>query len=160
MYLKHALLQNCHGCKTNFEHTGLHKHHCRACGEGVCNPCSMHQMPVPARGWNYPVRVCNSCKDILSKKRDARPGKQLILFWNSHSRQFAHFSHYLFNLPMKSCDVRAFKQQKSIKSIQNKKMLFNQLQFHLQARTTVTIRMIKIFVYENMVKLFTILCQR
>lgn len=73
-------LQNCHGCKTNFERTGLHKHHCRACGEGFCNPCSMHQMPVPARGWTYPVRVCNSCKDILSNKRDARPGKRSIMF--------------------------------------------------------------------------------
>ncbi|XP_055324244.1 zinc finger FYVE domain-containing protein 1-like isoform X2 [Sitodiplosis mosellana] len=64
----------CHGCKINFDQTGLHKHHCRACGEGFCNPCSMNQIPVPARGWTSPVRVCNSCKDILSKKRDARPG--------------------------------------------------------------------------------------
>lgn len=37
-------------------------------------------MPVPARGWTSPVRVCNSCRDILSKKRDARPGEiQLTL---------------------------------------------------------------------------------
>lgn len=31
-------------------------------------------MPVPARGWPYPVRVCDSCKDILLKKHDACPG--------------------------------------------------------------------------------------
>lgn len=76
-------LQVCHGCKTNFEKTGLHKHHCRGCGEGFCNPCSLNQIPVPARGWTYPVRVCNSCKEILSKKRDACPGKFLILEQNN-----------------------------------------------------------------------------
>ncbi|XP_031637351.1 zinc finger FYVE domain-containing protein 1-like isoform X2 [Contarinia nasturtii] len=65
---------NCHGCKTNFDQTGLRRHHCRACGEGFCNPCSASMVPVPARGWNSPVRVCNSCKEILSRKRDARPG--------------------------------------------------------------------------------------
>lgn len=70
-----TFVKHCHACKANFDRTGLHRHHCRGCGEGFCNACSMNQMPVPARGWTYPVRVCNACKDILSKKRDACPGK-------------------------------------------------------------------------------------
>ena len=37
-------------------------HHCRACGEGFCDDCSAHQMPVPERGWgDKPVRVCEQC---------------------------------------------------------------------------------------------------
>lgn len=40
-------------------------------------------MPVPARGWTYPVRVCNSCKEILSKKRDACPGMFCFAYFNS-----------------------------------------------------------------------------
>ncbi|XP_041787758.1 zinc finger FYVE domain-containing protein 1-like isoform X2 [Anopheles merus] len=52
---------HCKGCISNFERLGLKKHHCRSCGEGFCNHCSKHEMAVPSRGWNYPVRVCNSC---------------------------------------------------------------------------------------------------
>ncbi|XP_037029785.1 zinc finger FYVE domain-containing protein 1-like isoform X1 [Bradysia coprophila] len=63
----------CNSCKINFEHNDLRKHHCRACGEGYCNQCSTSEMPVPARGWPYPVRVCDSCKEILAKKHDACP---------------------------------------------------------------------------------------
>ncbi len=36
-------------------------HHCRSCGNGVCAVCSPHLRPVPARGWETPVRVCNNC---------------------------------------------------------------------------------------------------
>ncbi|KAK7505474.1 hypothetical protein BaRGS_00003219 [Batillaria attramentaria] len=41
-------------------------HHCRACGQGVCDECSQGRRPVPLRGWDYPVRVCSKCE----KKRD------------------------------------------------------------------------------------------
>ncbi|KAK1900539.1 Zinc finger FYVE domain containing protein 1 [Dissostichus eleginoides] len=39
-----------------------------ACGQGVCGPCSTHIKPVPSRGWDHPVRVCEGCharKDSL-----------------------------------------------------------------------------------------------
>lgn len=39
----------------------MSKHHCRACGQGVCGPCSSHIRPVPSRGWDHPVRVCDGC---------------------------------------------------------------------------------------------------
>lgn len=54
-------ITNCHGCQKVFEETER-KHHCRACGEGFCHPCSSHRMPVPERGWgSSPVRVCKNC---------------------------------------------------------------------------------------------------
>jgi len=36
-------------------------HHCRQCGQGVCNACSATRRPVPTRGWDTPVRVCDDC---------------------------------------------------------------------------------------------------
>ncbi|XP_035211924.1 zinc finger FYVE domain-containing protein 1-like isoform X2 [Stegodyphus dumicola] len=54
------LLTNCYVCNKEFG-PKLSKHHCRSCGEGVCHECSLSQKPVPSRGWNYPVRVCNTC---------------------------------------------------------------------------------------------------
>ena len=41
------------------------RHHCRACGQGFCDKCSSKQKPVPNRGWEYPVRVCDTCADKL-----------------------------------------------------------------------------------------------
>ncbi len=36
------------------------KHHCRACGRGVCESCSKHRLPVPDRGFTEEaVRVCD-----------------------------------------------------------------------------------------------------
>lgn len=37
-------------------------HHCRACGQGVCQNCSPNKCSVPLRGWDYPVRVCLKCE--------------------------------------------------------------------------------------------------
>lgn len=36
-------------------------HHCRQCGRGVCGSCSATRRPVPTRGWDTPVRVCDDC---------------------------------------------------------------------------------------------------
>ncbi|KAI1302391.1 Zinc finger FYVE domain-containing protein 1 [Halotydeus destructor] len=36
-------------------------HHCRGCGDGVCHPCSLGKKPVKSRGWDMPVRVCDTC---------------------------------------------------------------------------------------------------
>lgn len=37
------------------------RHHCRACGQAVCDECSQGRRPVPERGWTTDVRVCDSC---------------------------------------------------------------------------------------------------
>lgn len=50
----------CAICKRPFDEQLL-LHHCRSCGHGVCSKCSPHLRPVPSRGWETPVRVCNNC---------------------------------------------------------------------------------------------------
>lgn len=37
------------------------RHHCRSCGQAVCDYCSQNRKPVPERGWNADVRVCDIC---------------------------------------------------------------------------------------------------
>uniref|UniRef100_A0A3Q3WK95 FYVE-type domain-containing protein n=1 Tax=Mola mola TaxID=94237 RepID=A0A3Q3WK95_MOLML len=53
-------ITQCHQCSKIFT-AAMSKHHCRACGQGVCDSCSTHIRPVPSRGWDHPVRVCDSC---------------------------------------------------------------------------------------------------
>ena len=36
-------------------------HHCRKCGQGVCDDCSRTKKPVTIRGWDQPVRICDKC---------------------------------------------------------------------------------------------------
>ncbi|KAG7274313.1 LOW QUALITY PROTEIN: hypothetical protein CRUP_024008 [Coryphaenoides rupestris] len=50
----------CHSCRREFT-AKLSKHHCRACGQGVCDDCSPERRSVPSRGWDHPVRVCTPC---------------------------------------------------------------------------------------------------
>ncbi|XP_036339481.1 zinc finger FYVE domain-containing protein 1-like isoform X2 [Rhagoletis pomonella] len=76
---------SCHACQKVFENTGLHKHHCRSCGEGFCHACSQKQMPVPARGWSEPVRVCNSCYTLLQNKPNAVPANTTEAFNHTNS---------------------------------------------------------------------------
>ncbi|XP_048017459.1 zinc finger FYVE domain-containing protein 1 [Megalobrama amblycephala] len=57
----HEITQ-CHCCAKRFI-PSMSKHHCRACGQGVCGNCSSKTRPVPSRGWDHPVRVCNDCAD-------------------------------------------------------------------------------------------------
>ncbi|KAJ3613157.1 hypothetical protein NHX12_019409 [Muraenolepis orangiensis] len=51
----------CHSCGREFTAAKLSKHHCRACGQGVCDECSPERRAVPSRGWDHPVRVCTPC---------------------------------------------------------------------------------------------------
>lgn len=37
------------------------RHHCRSCGQAVCDNCSQNRHPVPERGWLTDVRVCDTC---------------------------------------------------------------------------------------------------
>lgn len=37
------------------------RHHCRSCGQAVCDACSQGRRPVPERGWTTDVRVCDTC---------------------------------------------------------------------------------------------------
>ncbi|XP_076873688.1 zinc finger FYVE domain-containing protein 1 [Brachyhypopomus gauderio] len=53
-------IHSCHQCQNEFS-ARLTIHHCRACGQGVCDGCSPDRRPVPSRGWDHPVRVCAAC---------------------------------------------------------------------------------------------------
>eukprot|EP00794_Sanderia_malayensis_P020377 gene20377-22386_t len=53
-------ITSCHSCGIVFK-AKQSKHHCRVCGQGFCDACSQARLPVPSRGWNYPVRVCKQC---------------------------------------------------------------------------------------------------
>ena len=51
----------CNVCKSDFNLKNLSKHHCRFCGQGICDACSQQKRAIPSKGWNYPVRICDSC---------------------------------------------------------------------------------------------------
>ncbi|XP_029965906.1 zinc finger FYVE domain-containing protein 1-like isoform X1 [Salarias fasciatus] len=53
-------IHSCCACQREFS-PRLSIHHCRACGQGVCDDCSQERRPVPSRGWDHPVRVCSGC---------------------------------------------------------------------------------------------------
>mmetsp|Transcript_17422 Transcript_17422/g.41471 ORF Transcript_17422/g.41471 Transcript_17422/m.41471 type:complete len:112 (+) Transcript_17422:91-426(+) len=55
--------RDCSVCGTKFEDGG--KHHCRACGKGVCHKCSTQSRPVPAKDITKAVRVCDPCAQSL-----------------------------------------------------------------------------------------------
>ena len=45
------------------------RHHCRSCGQAVCEHCSKTRRPVPERGWPTDVRVCDSCACVENKSK-------------------------------------------------------------------------------------------
>lgn len=59
----HQIISNTQHDTSNTSNTAqLAKlHHCRKCGQGVCDDCSRTKKPVPTRGWDQPVRVCDKC---------------------------------------------------------------------------------------------------
>lgn len=42
------------------------KHHCRHCGRLLCNRCSDKDVPIIKFSLNKPVRVCQTCFDVLT----------------------------------------------------------------------------------------------
>ena len=84
------LRPNCPSCDMEFSTTAfslnrtkrdLRRHHCRLCGDVVCNDCSMHKVVLPLEGdeFNKAVRVCNACHvdvergDYFSMRRYLTP---------------------------------------------------------------------------------------
>lgn len=86
-----CIAQACKACKKHFGNSDT-KHHCRACGEGFCDECTSHEMPVPWRGWNTPRRVCDACYREYSK-RTPKKVASAELSPNSPSKQDASSSH-------------------------------------------------------------------
>ncbi|KAK7602058.1 hypothetical protein V9T40_009499 [Parthenolecanium corni] len=59
-WVPNSEITDCYVCQAKFNEDRI-LHHCRACGQGVCENCSPNNRLVPERGWTYPVRVCNRC---------------------------------------------------------------------------------------------------
>lgn len=42
------------------------QHHCRKCGQAVCGKCSSKRSTIPLMGFEFEVRVCDSCHESIS----------------------------------------------------------------------------------------------
>ncbi|KAI0226883.1 WD repeat and FYVE domain-containing protein 2 [Lamellibrachia satsuma] len=51
-------------CKT----IGVRQHHCRKCGKAVCAKCSCGETTIPQMGYEYAVRVCDSCLESITEE--------------------------------------------------------------------------------------------
>ncbi|XP_064606057.1 RUN and FYVE domain-containing protein 2-like isoform X2 [Liolophura sinensis] len=60
---------HCKQCSKPFS-VARRKHHCRNCGDIYCSECSDNKMPHPSS--SKPVRVCDSCQDILLQRYSAQ----------------------------------------------------------------------------------------
>ncbi|CAG0903280.1 unnamed protein product [Darwinula stevensoni] len=50
----------CYRCRASFS-LMRRKHHCRACGQIFCAPCSSNQAILPKFGFEKEVRICDTC---------------------------------------------------------------------------------------------------
>lgn len=44
---------------------GIRQHHCRNCGKAICDKCSINRINIPIMGFEFDVRVCDHCHQIL-----------------------------------------------------------------------------------------------
>ena len=62
-------------CTSRSETTAYReKHHCRACGALVCDPCSRHRRALPRLGLLAPRRVCDRCFYAGGVEAPSSPG--------------------------------------------------------------------------------------
>uniref|UniRef100_A0A671K462 WD repeat and FYVE domain-containing protein 2-like n=1 Tax=Sinocyclocheilus anshuiensis TaxID=1608454 RepID=A0A671K462_9TELE len=50
---------------------GLRQHHCRKCGQAVCGKCSSKRSTIPLMGFEFEVRVCDSCHGSITDEERA-----------------------------------------------------------------------------------------
>jgi len=60
--------QSCHLCELAFNTFTRRKHHCRVCGNCVCDSCSKHRALIPEIDATREVRVCKSCINLSPVK--------------------------------------------------------------------------------------------
>ncbi|KAI0213644.1 Zinc finger FYVE domain-containing protein 1 [Lamellibrachia satsuma] len=69
-------ITRCRKCESEFDVT-VAIHHCRACGEGFCDECSLKRRKVPERGWgNELVRVCDGCYESRKNSEEGNGSKE------------------------------------------------------------------------------------
>ena len=65
-----ALRSQCPQCDAVFSSVSKRRHHCRLCGDVVCDTCSSHRCTLPLEGAEFakgPVRVCDYCHQDVDK---------------------------------------------------------------------------------------------
>ncbi|XP_062519852.1 myotubularin-related protein 2-like isoform X2 [Corticium candelabrum] len=60
----------CYDCKLRFTRF-RRRHHCRACGQVLCNECTTHRLSLPQFGYPTFQRVCDVCYNQHSASIDA-----------------------------------------------------------------------------------------
>uniref|UniRef100_A0A7N6A6K8 FYVE-type domain-containing protein n=1 Tax=Anabas testudineus TaxID=64144 RepID=A0A7N6A6K8_ANATE len=74
---------------------GLRQHHCRKCGQAVCGKCSSKRSTIPLMGFEFEVRVCDSCYESITDE-DRAP---TATFHDSkHSIVYMHYEPTTGNL--------------------------------------------------------------
>uniref|UniRef100_A0A7N8WLA5 WD repeat and FYVE domain containing 2 n=1 Tax=Mastacembelus armatus TaxID=205130 RepID=A0A7N8WLA5_9TELE len=74
---------------------GLRQHHCRKCGQAVCGKCSSKRSTIPLMGFEFEVRVCDSCHESITDE-DRAP---TATFHDSkHSIVYMHYEPTAGNL--------------------------------------------------------------
>uniref|UniRef100_A0A671XNC2 WD repeat and FYVE domain containing 2 n=1 Tax=Sparus aurata TaxID=8175 RepID=A0A671XNC2_SPAAU len=74
---------------------GLRQHHCRKCGQAVCGKCSSKRSTIPLMGFEFEVRVCDSCHESITDE-DRAP---TATFHDSkHSIVYMHYEPTTGNL--------------------------------------------------------------
>jgi len=58
---------------------GIRQHHCRKCGKAICDGCSTKRCPLPSRGHEFPVRVCENCFINVTEDEKASHAKFIDL---------------------------------------------------------------------------------
>ncbi|XP_076435996.1 WD repeat and FYVE domain-containing protein 2-like [Babylonia areolata] len=69
---------SCHKCDSPFfwnfrkmwddKTIGNRQHHCRRCGRAFCNKCTSKRSTIPPMGYEYEVRVCEDCIDLITEE--------------------------------------------------------------------------------------------
>ncbi|KAK7938470.1 hypothetical protein WMY93_001796 [Mugilogobius chulae] len=67
---------------------GLRQHHCRKCGQAVCGKCSSKRSSIPLMGFEFEVRVCDSCFGSITDE-DRAPTATF-----HHSKHNVVYMHY------------------------------------------------------------------
>ncbi|KAL8595582.1 WD repeat and FYVE domain-containing protein 2 [Nucella lapillus] len=47
---------------------GNRQHHCRHCGKAFCNKCTSNRSTIPPMGYEYDVRVCEECSELITEE--------------------------------------------------------------------------------------------
>jgi len=77
-------VSGCNSCRLPFSFF-RRKHHCRYCGEIFCDDCSSTRQPIPQFNFFTPVRVCESCDEVLRVENSVEGDDQKSTFEVSQS---------------------------------------------------------------------------